>query len=355
MGSVYIMEQPKVIIIILNWNRAQDTIECIDSIKKLLYENYEIIVIDNHSNDSSPGLISERYADVTLINNSRNLGFAGGNNLGIKCAAEKGYDYLWFINNDLIVDEESLGALIGMASKVKRLGMISPVIYYHDWPTEIQFCGSYVDWDQGKIVYPPRKTLDIDGRFSEGKDVCLWGTALLVKKELIETIGGLKDSFFAYWEDTEYSLRAIKAGFKNRVCESAKVYHKGVPPEVSPVRENDYYFYYMTRNKYLVDREYFENNSKSSLFRNYIAYMLEMMAHCKYYEYREGVDACLEGAWDAMHGMFGEWDKRKKAPYIFKIFIKCMKHPYFLAHCLRGEFGTIYKLLTMRLRKAEMR
>jgi GT2 family glycosyltransferase len=216
------MEQPKVVIIILNWNRAQDTIECIESVKKLSYQNYEVIVIDNNSKDNSADLIRKRYADITLIINSQNMGFAAGNNIGIKCAAEKGYDYIWFINNDLIVDERSLAELVSMASKANKLGMVSPVIYYHDWPTKIQFCGSYVDWDRGNVVLPQEKTLDIDRRFFTGENVCLYGTALLVKKELIETIGVFKDSFFAYWEDTEYSLRAIRAGFETRVCEKAK-------------------------------------------------------------------------------------------------------------------------------------
>ena len=107
---------PKVAVIILNWNGKEDTLECLASVKKLDYSNYEIVLVDNGSVDDSVDAISKQYPDMTLLQTGENLGYAGGNNVGIRWALEQGADYILLLNNDTIVAADLLSAFINAAN-----------------------------------------------------------------------------------------------------------------------------------------------------------------------------------------------------------------------------------------------
>lgn len=344
------MEEPKVIIIILNWNRCRDTVECIESLRRLNYRNYEIILVDNNSSDDSVAVLSSKYPDMVLLVNKQNTGYTGGNNLALSYAERQGYDYVWLVNDDTVIESDCLNTLIKTAEADKKIGLVSPIVYYYEPRTAIQYCGSYVDWEKGSIVYPPERALNVDKRFLSGENVCLWGTALLIKRKVVKKIGYLRESLFAYWEDTEYSLRAIKAGFRTLVCAEARIYHKSTPLEQSPIRTSAYYQYYMTRNRFIIDREYLRGRNRVSLYSNYIAYCLEMYALCRHYNYQDGMDACLSGAWDALHGRFGAWDNTSRVPDGLRKFISSIKHPYLLADVIRADVQKITNHVGRRIR-----
>ena len=341
------MKFPLVSIIILNWNGLRDTLECLESVYKLDYPNFEVIVVDNGSTDGSVTVIREKYPQVILIENKENLGYAGGNNIAMQYAMKQDADYVWLLNNDIVVESDSLSKLLGTSESRPQIGLASPVVYYFNNPEMIQFCGSYVDFKNKTIVYPEDKNLHIDDDFIDGENVCLWAAALLIKKNIVEKIGYFEEKFFAYWEDTEYSVRALKSGYRNAVCTSAKVYHK-TPKRQYPgagIKRVPYYYYFMTRNMYYLGNKYFR-----SFLGHYLSFVLMLFKYCNEDINAEAANACLQGAWDAFHGISGGRPMNAKAPASMRrIFYLCSSwHPYFWANLLKGNFSHILSEIIKR-------
>jgi GT2 family glycosyltransferase len=213
---------PRVTTIILNWNGLRDTLECIGSVTNLDYPDMHVLVVDNGSTDGSPSVIREKYPSVTLLQNEKNIGFAGGNNLGMEKALEMGTDYLWLLNNDTVVEKDTLGKLVAATMESPEVGLASPAIYFHEEPDRIQFCGSYIDWNRKRIVKIEEGEI-IPG---DGENISLWGTALLIKRKVVEEVGYLNEKYFAYHEDEEYCMRAARAGFRCVVVPEARIFHK---------------------------------------------------------------------------------------------------------------------------------
>jgi len=115
---------PKVEIIILNWNRFRDTAECLESVFRIRYPNFSVVVVDNGSEDDSAAQVENTFDRVTLIRNRENLGYAEGNNVGIRHALENGADYVWLLNNDTVVDREALAALVDLAERDRGIGIL---------------------------------------------------------------------------------------------------------------------------------------------------------------------------------------------------------------------------------------
>lgn len=239
---------PRVAIIVLNWNRRADTMACLESLRALIYPDYEIVVVDNASSDGSAAAIRQQFPEVTLLENAANLGYAGGNNVGLRYALEQGADYAFLLNNDTVVDPGCLSALVAVAAADPAVGMAGPLIYYFDRPTVIWSAGGAIDWRRGTTRMIGLDEPD-EGRWTEPRPVdFLTGCALLVKAETLRQIGLLDERFFAYYEDTEWGVRAVRAGYRLLLVPAAKVWHKIAPTRqaVSPA-----IYYYMTRNRLL--------------------------------------------------------------------------------------------------------
>ncbi len=235
---------PKVAIIILNWNGWADTLECLGSLNRLDYDNFEIILIDNGSKESLNFArdIENQFSNlkIELILSEENLGFAGGNNQGIKIALERGTDYVLLLNNDTTVEPDFLKKLIEAGEKNKSYGIFGPVIYYSDEAEKIWFAGGQFNWLKTRgshIVTKPSGELK--------KVDYITGCCLLVKKEVIERIGLLSEDYFLYYEDGDWCLRAQKAGYSCGSVSLAKIYHK----QSRSTQEFSYpYIYYHSRN-----------------------------------------------------------------------------------------------------------
>jgi len=342
------MPHPKVFIIILNWNGLKDTLECLESVFKLDYPNFEVIVVDNGSTDNSVEVIRKAYPQVILIENKENLGYAEGNNVGIRYALKHGADYVWLLNNDTVVEADVLIKLVTTAESSPKIGLASPVIYYYNKPDKVQFCGSYIDKKRKTIVYFHQ--ID-DIQKSEKLDhICLWGTALLVKKSVIMKIGYLNEEFFAYWEDTEYSVRALEAGFKNIIVISSKVYHKKPLPESKKILSIHYY-YYMTRNEYFFWMGLLKKHEKLFYFRRYIAKVINQIGNHRRPYVPEVIDAYFEGAYSAIYNIKGPRPQNIKIPEVIKKII--LWHPYFWYSLLEGDFkGILKKIFSNYILKA---
>jgi GT2 family glycosyltransferase len=213
------MDFPKVFIVILNYNGQEVIKKCLTSVFKLDYQNLEVVVVDNDSNDGSLELAKSGFSKAHFIKNEANLGFAAGNNIGIRFALERMARYVLLLNNDTEVEKDFLSRLIEVAEMDPKVGLASPVIF-NGYNKHVWFSGGKIDWLKMKARHITEITA-VD--FYETGFIS--GCALLVRSDVFKKIGLLDEDYFLYWEDVDFSLRAKKAGFKNAVVASSWVYH----------------------------------------------------------------------------------------------------------------------------------
>ncbi|HLR24626.1 MAG TPA: glycosyltransferase family 2 protein [Fodinibius sp.] len=222
-------DKPNVYIILVNWNGWKDTVECLQSLQKLDYPNYSIVVVDNGSTDQSVQQIRQRFPDIHLIENEENLGFAGGNNVGIRNALEREADYIWLLNNDTVVEKQALTHLVERMEKEPDLGICgSRLIYYHRRDTiQVLGGGRYNKWlattenfGEHQPVKEPFDRLEIEKELD-----FIIGASMLVSPKFIDEIGLLSEDYFLYYEEIDWGIRAGSA-FKLGFAPESIVYHK---------------------------------------------------------------------------------------------------------------------------------
>jgi GT2 family glycosyltransferase len=239
---------PKVSIIILNWNGLEDTTECLESLKKITYSNYEVVVVDNGSQGNDAQVLRERFGDyIHVIENDRNYGFAEGNNIGMRYAlANFNPDYILLLNNDTVVNADFLTELVKAAEGDVKIGIAGPKIYSYAEPDKISFIGGKINW--WNVEIPPVNQIDT-GQFDELREVDLViGCALLIKRTLVEEIGLLYPGYFAYYEEAEWCLKCRKAGYRVVYVPTAKLWHK---LSSTAGKIDGFSWYYMTRNRFI--------------------------------------------------------------------------------------------------------
>jgi GT2 family glycosyltransferase len=241
---------PSVDIIVLNWNGFRDTLECLDSLKNLSYPTYRVIVVDNASTDGSQALIRDQFPEVTLIENSENLGFTGGNNVGMRRALMDGSDYVLLLNNDTELAPDFLRFLVEASESDSKIGIAGPIIYYYDHPQIIWSAGGAINRRKGQTWMVGLNEND-QGQFGHAyRDVdFVTGCAMLVKMRVLKRVGFLDERFFAYYEEVEWCERIDRAGFKIVHVPQAKVWHK---ISIENRESSPLVHYYMTRNRLLL-------------------------------------------------------------------------------------------------------
>ncbi|MGA8262617.1 MAG: glycosyltransferase family 2 protein [Arenicellales bacterium] len=239
---------PKVGIIVLSWNKKDDTRACLESIRTLHYSPFRIYVVDNGSRDGSTQMLRhlESRSGLVLICNDRNLGYTGGVNQGMHAALKDGCDYLWLLNNDTKVEPDSLSTLVQRAEREPRLGLVVPVISFIDDPGRFNACGARIHRSRGILEAAKRPSIALAWHKESPQTLLLSGTALLITRQAALAIGDMDDRFFAYAEDRDYCLRAIDKGFLTAIEPKAIVRHSRVGD--IPQR---HFFYYMSRNRLL--------------------------------------------------------------------------------------------------------
>ncbi|MBU2592178.1 glycosyltransferase family 2 protein [Patescibacteria group bacterium] len=229
---------PRVSIIVLNWNGWKDTIECLNSLKKIAYPNYEVIVIDNGSTDGSVERLKAKSLKLKAVFNNKNLGFAEGNNIAIRrVLKENKSDFVLLLNNDTVVEKNFLTKLVKTTQKEERIGIVGPKIYYFDKRNVIQSAGSKINLYLGKFPQiKSKKTTEVD---------FVTGACLLIKTEVIKKIGLLDKKFFLIFEDMDWCVRAKKASYLILYVPGSIIWHK---TGRSFKKENVSRTYYYTRN-----------------------------------------------------------------------------------------------------------
>ncbi len=231
-----------VYIIILNWNRWQDTIECVESCLKLTYTNFRILIVDNGSTDNSESILRERFPSVEFVQTGENLGFAGGNNAGIRRALEQGADYIWLLNNDTVVEPDSLSELMKVAEIGERIGIVGSKVYYYDEPQKIWFAGGI--WDKYRSFTSHRGINEVDTGQYDGISTVgfISGCSLLARSLMIKEIGMMKEDYFLYWEDVDWNATAAEQGWKILFAPRSRIRHKVSSSTNDKSRLQSYYF-----------------------------------------------------------------------------------------------------------------
>lgn len=212
-------KHPKVFIIVLNYNGKDVIKACLSSIFKIDYPDYEVVFVDNASDDGSLELAKSNFSKANFIRNSHNLGFSAGNNVGIRFALERMADYVLLINNDTEVERDFLSRLVDFGEKDPSVGILSPVIF-EGKTRKIWFSGGKIDWLRLKIRH------EDDVKKQEAYETAfVTGCSMLVKASVFKKIGLFDEDFFLYWEDADFSLRSQRAGFKSQVVSSSWIYH----------------------------------------------------------------------------------------------------------------------------------
>ena len=240
------MQLPELSIITVNYNGIADTATLIESVQSHLTIPYELIVVDNGSREDESGMLKKQFPSVKVIRSETNLGFAGGNNLGITHASA---DLLLFINNDTYVKDDSLVHLLERMRNEPGLGGISPKILFADQEGLIQFAGytplSKITLRNNLIGF---REPDVGQFDNPVYTPYLHGAAMLVRKEAIDKAGMMPEIYFLYYEELDWSLQLRRAGYQLEYNPAASVFHK----ESSSVGQNTpLKAFYMTRNRLL--------------------------------------------------------------------------------------------------------
>jgi GT2 family glycosyltransferase len=219
------LDVPLVYVISATWNQRVDMLECLASLERMPYPRQRAIVIDNGSEDGTAEAIQERFPDVQLICNGRNRGFAAAVNQGLRVALDQGADYFLVLNNDTVADPAMLDNLLRAAS-APAVGMTVPKIYYYRQPNVIWSIGALINWWTYEIKDNVRD-LEDDGQWQDITErqfatLC----AALIPRGVIEHTGFLDERFFVYYDDADWSLRLLGAGYRILLVPQAKLWHK---------------------------------------------------------------------------------------------------------------------------------
>ena len=247
------MGLPLVSIITINYNESGVTMDLLESLRASRYKNLEILVVDNASPKDNPDVIKEKYPEVTLIKSEENLGFAGGNNLGVKAA--KG-DYLLFINNDTIVPENFIQPLVDTLERDPSIGMVSPKIKFHWDASLIQYAGytpmNHWTIRNSSIGYHQKD----DGAYDQpGETESIHGAAMMVPKQVVDQVGMMTEIYFLYYEEHDWAAMIKRAGYKVYYQPQSYILHK---ESLSTGKFSPLKTYYIARNRIVFARRNFK-------------------------------------------------------------------------------------------------
>jgi hypothetical protein len=241
---------PSVAVVILNWNNASDTLNCLDSVFNLDYPNFFPIVVDNGSKDDSVNQIRSAHPSVEILETGENLGYAEGNNYGIRHAIEIGADYVFVLNNDTLVSPTILDELVSEAEENPKIGIVGPTVYMLDAENILYSAGSFIDWRIGRTWH--RGMYQSAGQYADLYDPemvdFIPGCGMLVRSEFIKIGGYFNSQYYLNYEDVEWCVRASKHGYEVLYVPKAVMWHKD---SATIGHGSPMHTYYLTRNALL--------------------------------------------------------------------------------------------------------
>lgn len=281
--------KPKVSIIILTWNQKKLTLKQLEDVSKLNTKGIEAeaFVVDNGSEDGTfEALKNFKLPNMSFkyLNTGSNLGFAGGNNAGLREKMKEDFDYVVLMNNDLILPKDILVKLVKVIEKDKKIGLLAPKMYFakgyefhkkrykkDELGKVFWYAGGIIDWDN---VYSSHRGVDeVDkGQYDkQQKTDVANGACMMIRRKVIEDIGILKEKYFLYWEDAEYSQRAKRAGWKVVYTPATHLWHMVSQASGIGSKLNDYF---LTRNRMDFGFKYASSRTKIALIKESIKLLI---------------------------------------------------------------------------------
>ena len=286
--------QPKVYVSLVNYNGFRDTIECIQSLQKIDYTNFRIVIVDNNSTDESFSTLSERYKDdrsIILIHANTNGGFSAGNNLAFRKAVDDDADYILLLNNDTIVEPDFLTVMMEAAKENDR-AVIAPLILYNSDRNRIWYAGGEFDTRTGLShhCFWNKSVNEVSLRNQSVSFIT--GCCCLLPISVVNTIGYMDEEFFLYAEDIDYCCRMSRAGYEMHFVPQAVIYHK---VSASTNKSSDFSTALSTRNGLIViDRYVSHKGLAKTLFL--LRRIKRIIKHeCKFTAVVKGVKMYIDG------------------------------------------------------------
>jgi GT2 family glycosyltransferase len=249
------MKVNSVVIIILNLNKKDDTLKCLESVYNMDYSSFEIIVVDNGSKDGSSAAIKSKFPNVNLLESESNVGVSGGRNFALNFIKEKfHFKYILLLDNDTIIDKKALSEMVKSFNSKHNIGIVTPKCYIMSSPSIINYAGGMsVNLYTGNISNIGIGEKD-SGQFDKPCFIKSSGGLCIIRKDVINRVGIFDEKFNPYgWEDVDFSLRARRQGFKIYYNPDAIIYHKGGRRGRGAVEEYEYakiknYFYLIRKH-----------------------------------------------------------------------------------------------------------
>lgn len=267
----------KVAIVILNYKSTEDTEELVESISNLNRKDINIILVDNHSPNESINSLQGKFPQCTIIRTNENLGYAAGNNIGIRYAEEKEIPYIWILNPDTVIGESTLDALLYGAEKNPETDIWGSLITYYDRPETLWFAGGFVSFEPectiGHMYHdkplgtPPQEPYEVD---------YVTGASIFCRTAIFKRAGLIPEHYFLYFEETDWCTNARRVGLKIQINPQSVLLHK----KRSQVGNmpTKYYIYYFIRGAMLFRRRYSSHDvvqSRSEVIQSFVQPWLE--------------------------------------------------------------------------------
>lgn len=302
----------KTAVIIVNWNGKNDTLECLESVFRIGYPDYEVIVADNGSSDGSCESFTASFPRINLIRRQANDGFCAAANEAIRLAEKSGAGYVFLLNNDMTVEPAIIVELKKVLDENPDIGAVSPLIAYYHRREELQFFGARIDWANGELLGRYDKT-NLPAQMLLESDMVSWGAAL-VRMRAIKAAGLLDEDLFMYYEDHDWGVRCRKKGMRTVVYNRLLVYHK-----TSASSGGEYsalfYFYYF-RNRLYFMRKHAGFLRKLQFSANYVRDIARLSRRLEREGRGECADALRDALWSAVNGC--RFQERIPMPARFK-------------------------------------
>lgn len=267
----------KVFVIVLSWNSKEYISKCLDSLQKLTGMP-EIVVVDNASTDNSVSFIKKNYPKLKLIKNSKNLGYAEGNNVGIRYALDHSADFVWIINPDVSVAPDSLSAFLKAAGKYPKAGIFTPKIYFapgfefhkeryskKEQGKVIWSAGGLIDWANLITTHRGVDEVDIGQYNTDSLTHFATGASIFIRRKVFDQIGLIDPKYYLYYEENDFCQRSRSAGWLVMYIADSMAWHSNARATGlgSPLQD-----YYIARNRMLFGMRWAPLRTKIALIRN---------------------------------------------------------------------------------------
>jgi len=249
--------EASVAVIVVNWNGFDFSQACLESLRKVDFPDFRVVLVDNASQNQEGPRLKKTFPEIELIENSTNLGFSGGNNVGIRFALAGGFSHILLLNNDTEVEPNFLGEMMQRFRQHPEIGVVQPLILFLKEPKKIWSAGGKWISSVGRAVTLGDREPVADFRIRKCELDWATGCCMLISRDALLKAGLLNEQYFAYFEDVEWSLRFKKDGFRINLAEKAIVYHEAGASSKKQTSEGTLspaVFYYHVRNQFYLTR-----------------------------------------------------------------------------------------------------